>query len=71
MLKKLLFYLHGFQRYDFYNVILLGSAISRKTLAKFIDINIIPWQCSVFNLKFLGTTKAKRRNEAHFSKLNA
>src|SRR6218665_1588905 len=24
MLKKLLFYLHGFQRYEFYNVILLG-----------------------------------------------
>jgi len=27
------------------NVILLGSTISRKTLAKFIDININPWQC--------------------------
>jgi len=39
-LKKLLFYLHGFQRYEFYNVILLGCrpTNSRKTLAKFIDI---------------------------------
>jgi len=42
MLNKLLFYLHGFQRYEFYNVILLGSSISRKTVAKFIDIN--PWK---------------------------
>ena len=32
--------LHRFQRYEFYNVILLGSSISRKTLAKFIDINM-------------------------------
>jgi len=38
MLQKLLFYLHWFQRYEFYNVILLGSTISRKTLAKCIDI---------------------------------
>jgi len=45
MLEKLLFYLHGFQRYEFYNVILLGSTISRKTLAKFIDVNRNPWQC--------------------------
>jgi len=45
MLKKLLFYLHGFQRYEFYNVILLGSIILRKTLAKFIDIIRNPWQC--------------------------
>jgi len=45
MLEKLLFYLHEFQRYEFYNVILLGSTILRKTLAKFIDINRNPWQC--------------------------
>jgi len=32
MLEKLLFYLHGFQRYEFYDVILLGGTISRKTL---------------------------------------
>jgi len=38
MLKKLLLYLRGFQRYEFYNVNLLGSTISRKTPAKFIDI---------------------------------
>ena len=68
MLKKLLFYLRRFQRYEFYNVILLGSTISRKTLAKFLDININP---SVFNLKFLGTNRAKRPNEAILSKLNA
>ena len=37
MLRKLLFYLPGFQRYEFYHVILLGSTISRKTLAKFIE----------------------------------
>jgi len=42
MLEKLLFYLHGFQRYENYNVILLGSTISRKTLAKFIYINRNP-----------------------------
>ena len=45
MLKKKLLYLHGFQRYEFYNVILLGSTISRKTLAKFIGIIRNPWQC--------------------------
>ena len=45
MLEKLLFYLHGFQRYEFYNVILLGSTISREMPAKFIDIIINPWQC--------------------------
>jgi len=42
MLQKLLSYLHGFQRYEFYNVVLLGSTISRKTLPKFIDINRNP-----------------------------
>jgi len=45
MLEKLLFYLHGFQRYESYNVILLGSTFSRKTLEKFIDMNRNPWQC--------------------------
>jgi len=45
MLEKLLFYLHGFQRYEFYNVILLGSTISRKAIAKFININRNPWHC--------------------------
>jgi len=44
MLKKLLFYLHGFQIYEFCNVILLGTTISRKTLAKFIGIIRKPWQ---------------------------
>jgi len=39
MLKKVLSYLHGFHRYEFYNVILLGSTISSKTHAKFIDAN--------------------------------
>jgi len=44
-LKKLLFYLYGFQRYEFYNVILLGRTLSRKTLAKFINIIRNPRQC--------------------------
>jgi len=30
MLEKLLFYLHGFQRYEFYNVILLRSTLFRE-----------------------------------------
>ena len=36
MLKKLLFYLHWLQRYEFYNVNLLRSTILRKTTAKFL-----------------------------------
>jgi len=32
-------YLYEFQRYEFYNVILFGSTISRKTHAKFTDTN--------------------------------
>jgi len=42
MLKKLLFYLYRFQRYEFFNVILLEITISRKTHAKFIDTNRNP-----------------------------
>jgi len=42
MLEKLLFYLHGFQRYEFCNVILLRSAISSKTHAMFIEMNRHP-----------------------------
>jgi len=41
MLQKLLFYLHEFQRYEFY-VIQLGSTISRKAHAKFIDTHRKP-----------------------------
>ena len=69
MLKKLLIYLHGLQRYEFYNVILLKSTILRKTYAEFIAANSI--SASVINLKFLGITKAKRPDEAISSKLNA
>jgi len=39
MLGKLLLYPHGFQRYELYNVILLGNTISRKKHAKFIATN--------------------------------
>ena len=42
MLEKLLFYLHVFQRYEFYNIIILGSTILRKSHAKFIDTNRNP-----------------------------
>ena len=45
MFQKVLFYLHGFQRCEFYNVIVLGSTISRKTLVKFIVRNRNHWQC--------------------------
>jgi len=60
MLEKLLFYVHGFQRYEFYNVILLGSTISRKTHALLLT------SASVFDLEFIGITKAKHPNEAIF-----
>jgi len=42
MLKKLLFYLHGLKRYEFYNAISLSSKILRKTHAKHIDTNRNP-----------------------------
>ena len=72
MFEKLLFYLQGFQRSEFYSVmILLGSTISRKTQANsLIQIEILSSAC-LFNLKFLGIAKAKCPNEAICSKLNA
>jgi len=48
MLKKLLFYLHGFQRYEIYNVILLGSTISRKRMQSLlIQIEILSNACVI------------------------
>ena len=55
MLEELLFYLQGFQRSEFYSVvILLGSTISRKTQANsLIQTEILSSAC-LFNLKFWG-----------------
>jgi len=69
MLEELLFYLHGFQRYEFYFIMLFYSEVQfRETGMQ--EIEILSSAC-VFNLTFLGITKAKRANEAILRKLNA
>ena len=58
-----LFYVQEFQRYDFYNVTLLGRTISRKTHANLIDANFFS-SVYVFILEFKGITKTKCISEA-------
>ena len=64
------FYLHGLQRNRFY-VVLLGSTISRKTHAKFINKDKKSLATCVFDLTFMEITRTKCPNEDVFSKPNA
>jgi len=68
MLKKILFYLDGFQRYEFYSVILLKSTISRKIdiLAVHVYSPLNLWKVQGQNVKmspFLGIWRHKLSND--------
>jgi len=63
MLDKILLCLDGFQRYEFYYVILLGSTALRKTNAKFIDANEILSSAYVFTLEFMEITTSGKTSK--------
>ena len=75
MLKKLLFYLYQFQRYEFFlNLKMLSDSKlqfrEKRMQSLLIQIEILSSACVVY-LKFMEITKVKRPHEVIFNKLNA